>query len=184
MRGDAVVAYPLFHKGEGGSTPTSPLQFEIGVTSWQRAIDLNKKWHSRLPLYRVGYQPLQHCKVCYAALFDGLIYAVAIWSPPCARLLPQKEWLELRRMAICNDAPKNTASRMLKIMTILIRSKYPEITTLISYQDVEVHKGTIYKAAGWAPSHYTKGAEWNSKTRNRPPVQVKADKIRWQKEIR
>ena len=81
-------------------------QFEIGLISPERAIDLNRVWHSHMPIYRTGYSVMQHCKVCYGAIFENMFYAVAIWSHPNARNLPQHTWLELRRMAISGDAPK------------------------------------------------------------------------------
>lgn len=41
----------------------------------------------------------------------------AAWHSRLPRMLPQKEWLEMKRFAIGPDAPKNTASRMLAVMT-------------------------------------------------------------------
>ena len=67
----------------------------------------------------------------------------------------------------------------------------PKIKTLISYQDVSVHKGIIYKASGWEPVAYKKFQLWSKRKttskgqryeRNEP--QSTGDKIRWQKEIR
>ena len=189
---DARVAYPLFQAEDGGSIPTSPLQFEIVEISTLRAQKLNSLWHSRLPIFKTGF--LLTAKVCYGAIHGGIFYAVAIWGHPNARLLPQKTWLELRRMAIAPEAPKNTASRMLKIMKILIKKKFPYVTTLISYQDTEIHQGTIYKAAGWEQANFHKGGSWyrpnsvnlsNQRPRGRPDLnKAIGAKIRWQKEIR
>lgn len=77
------------------------------------------------------------------------VYAVALWSSPSARCLPQ-HFVELRRMACAPDAPKNTASRFLGWM---LRQLPKSHWKAISYQDTDVHKGTIYKAAGWIPAH-------------------------------
>lgn len=178
---DARVAYPLFQAENGGSIPTSPLQFKIYEISFQRAKRLNKQWHSRLPQFR-GI-----AKVSYGAEYNGIFYAVAIWGNPTARVLPQHTWLELRRMAIASDAPKNTASRMIKIMILLIKKKFPKVTTLISYQDEEVHKGIIYKATGWFQAHRRKGGtngQWNNPSRYHPLSENPGYKIRWQTEIR
>lgn len=182
MGGDAEVAYPLFQTGKGGSTPTSPLQLTIYEIPVDRAKDLNLKWHSRLPIIT---NPYSRHSVCYGAMFKNIYYACAIWTDPIARAFNHKGYLELRRMAICNESPKNTASRMLKIMGIMIRKKWPEIIKLISYQDTEVHQGTIYKANGWISSGITsknikKG--WNSRKRN--IMQTSSDKVRWEKDIR
>lgn len=179
---DVRVAYPLFQEEGGGSMPTSPLQLEIGVISLDRAIVLNKLWHSRLPEYRVGCRPIQHGKICFGAMYENIIYAIAIWSHPNAIALDSGEVLELRRFAISPDSPKNTASRMLRIMRKIIKQCFPEIKKLISYQDSEVHRGTIYKADGWTAANRSKANDWtmNGK-RNRPKPQNKADKIRWEK---
>jgi hypothetical protein len=87
-------------------------------------------------------------------------------------------------MAISSVAPKNTASRMLRVMRLMIERRFPEIVKLISYQDTEVHKGTVYKAAGWRPigSSKVSGKGWN--TRERSKMQTTADKIRWELELR
>jgi hypothetical protein len=121
---------------------------------------------------------------CWAADHDGIYYAVAIWSNPVARLLPQQTWLELRRLAIGPDAPKNTATRMLGVMAKLIRKKRPEIERLISYQDMDVHTGAIYRAAGWTATTVNKSALWDRPNRSRPKAQSGANKQRWEKIIK
>jgi len=189
ISGDAVVAYPLFHNGKGGSTPTSPLQFDIGQIDAYRAVELNRKWHSHMPEYRYGASIWHHVKIAYGAHFDGKYYAAAIWSKPNARNLPQDTVLELRRMAICSDAPKNTASRMIRIMVADIKKRYPKIQRVISYQDTAVHKGTIYKASGWKAAAYSDAYDWQlhgDKQRkwHRPDKLHMNPKIRWEKDVR
>jgi hypothetical protein len=88
--------------------------------------------------------------------------------------------LELRRLAICSEAPKNTATRILKIMIREIKRKFPEIIKLISYQDTEVHRGTIYKAGNWKIGGETKGIPWSTTKRVRNKEQTLANKIRWE----
>lgn len=174
------VMYPLFQAGEGGSTPTSALQLLIERIPFERARELNRLWHSRLPRMGTGFVQNQPF-LCYAATFEGFIYAAAIWSNPVARNLPQREWLELRRLAIAPDAPRNTASRMLAVMARLIRRERPEVRRLISYQDTEVHTGGIYRAAGWAATNCSNGGEWNQPGRSRPKAQSSTPKQRWEK---
>jgi hypothetical protein len=174
-----MVEQLSFQIESGGSIPTSPLQFtikEIGVIS---ACMLNKQWHSRLPDLHWSNVARSHKYVCYGALFDNEWFAVGIWSSPVARLLNDETTLELRRMAISELAPSNTASRMIRIMVLLIKKRFPLITTLISYQDTEVHKGTIYKASGWQAVATVKYRAWD-KTRLRNKSQSTADKIRWE----
>lgn len=173
------LVHPLFQEEGGGSTPTSALSLTVYPIEFARAKALNRLWHSRLP--RLGSK---QARLCYAAEFDGVIYAVAIWSRPIARFLPQTDWLELQRFAIAPDAPRNTASRVLAVMTRLIRKKLPAITLLISYQDTEVHTGTIYRAAGWVPGASSGGGEWACPSRPRLSLQSTAPKRRWEKVIR
>lgn len=181
QRADGVrEAFPLFQEEGSGAIPTSALDLCFGTIDTESAIRLNRLWHSRLP--RFGRAPV---KVCYGAEFEGIYYAVAIWSNPVARLLPQ-DWLELRRLAIAPDAPKNTASRMLGWMARDIRCRFPDTPRLVSYQDTEVHTGTIYRAAGWeataiAEASYGDHHQWSNKSRARAKGQSDAAKQRWER---
>jgi hypothetical protein len=62
----------------------------------------------------------------------------------------------LRRLACAPDAPKNTASRFLNWMVRWFRKRCPERERCIAYQDCQVHRGTIYKAAGWRKTFISK----------------------------
>lgn len=183
LGGDGVrVAYPLFQEEGSGSIPTSPLQFNISEITYSLAAQLNKAWHSRMPY--IGSPSM--CKPCFAAEYDGIIYAVAMWSLPIAanRIKDGFNCLELRRMAISPEAPKNTASRMLKIMTMQIKKLMPHIKRLLSYQDTEVHNGTIYKAAGWEIARVSKFVSWDEHSKRPGKIeQSKAEKVRWEKAL-
>lgn len=182
--GDGVlVTQESFQLSEGGSIPTSPLQLQFEVIRAQTACILNQRWHSRFP--QIDWSNVVRNKryVCYAARFEGNYYAVAIWSSPIAanRLKDGQFLLELRRMAIQDNAPRNTASRMLSWMKKDIKKRFPEIIRLISYQDTEVHLGTIYKASGWAlVETMNKQIEWSTEKRKRNTVQSSAPKVRWE----
>lgn len=183
QRGDSIrLMHPLFHTGEGGSTPTSPLNMRVERIGFELALRLNRQWHSRLPRMGTGFienQPF----LSFGADFDGRLFAVAIWSNPVARNLPQQEWLELRRFAISPDAPRNTASWMLGVMARLVRKLRPDVTRLVSYQDTEVHAGTIYRAAGWVPTTVNRDGNWTRPSRNRPMAQSLAAKQRWERSL-
>jgi len=142
-------------------------------------------WHSRLPIVKEGNILRNRRSVCFAAEYDGLFYATALWSDPVAanRFDEGATMLELRRLAIADDAPKNTATRMIKIMVMLIRRKFPDVTRLVSYQDTEVHAGTIYKAAGWTQETVSTLNEWDKGSRKRSAAQSSAPKIRWGKRL-
>jgi hypothetical protein len=148
----------------------------------QTACDLNRLWHSRLPVLKKSNVLRTVHSVCYVAEYKGLFYATAVWTNPIARLLPQDTWLELRRLAIAPDAPKNTASRMLGWMVRDIRKRLPKIRVLVSYQDTEVHSGTIYRAAGWIATSRAAN-DWVRPNRQRVPSQSAAVKQRWEKHL-
>lgn len=177
--------HPLFQAGEGGSSPTPALSakgLRVERVPLEFARDLNRAWHSRLPRFGTGFirkMPF----LCFSADHEGRSYAVAIWSNPVARNLPQREWLELRRLTTAPDAPRNTCTRMLRVMEILIRKTRPEVSRLISYQDTEVHTGAIYRAAGWVETITSAGDEWDRPGRPRPKSQSNAPKKRWEKNL-
>lgn len=127
---------------------------------------LNEAWHSRLPQTQTG--PWQFA---FAAHSQGYIYAVALWHNPSARMLPA-HWLELRRMAVADDAPHCTASWFLGRMGKWFKRNEPDRERMISYQDIDVHKGTIYKAAGWTATYHAKA---RVRDRSKPRVGTRRD---------
>jgi hypothetical protein len=175
--GDSTrVVHPLFQEADGGSTPTSPLQLSIGRITMDKAKELNRLWHSRVPDFT---SPPERC-LAFGAEYAGTFFAAAIWSPPLARMLNHTGRYELRRLAIAPDAPPNSASRMLRVMRLLLRRLVPGLKTLISYQDTAVHAGTIYKAAGWSAVARSEGGEWSRPSRTQRPVQAASPKVRWE----
>jgi hypothetical protein len=149
-----------------------PIEFSL-------ARDLVGCWHSTMPRFGTGFiknQPFP----CFGAVKDDRLYAVAIWSNPVARNLPQQTWLELRRFAIAPDAPRFTASWMLGVMRRLLAKKLPEIERHISYQDMGQHTGTIYRAAGWKATTINADGNWTRQKRTRPQAQSTNAKQRWE----
>jgi len=146
---------------------------------------LNKLWHSKLP-------NLTNWMACesYSAEYCNRFYAIAIFGPPVARALNGTATLELRRMAIASEAPKNTASRMISVMLKILKVSKPWLKKIISYQDTDVHQGTIYKASGWQIGHITKKSEirWgklnkDGKGRIRNEIIATGEKIRWERRL-
>lgn len=189
-RGDeAVVAYPLFQEDNSGSIPTSPLQFDIQEIGMRLAQDLNRQWHSMLPRTDLGNLLCGNMSVAYGAFFDGRWFAVAIWSQPIIRTCCDGYTIELRRLAICDDAPKNTASRMLSVMRKMLKRKWPHLSKMISYLAVDVHDGTIYRASGWIPvgkivdARPQRFSNINKRTRATAPLQTNSRKQRWEKKM-
>lgn len=169
-----MATHQLYQVEEDGSAPISALHFEdCGREFFRRA---NAKWHSRLP--RIG--AINTMKHCFRASHRGECFAVAAWSNPVARALPQQTWLELRRFAIADNAPVNTGSKMLGWMVRELRRREPHVERLISYQDCEVHTGTIYRASGWTPVEVSTPGKWTNRKRwNRTAGHI-ARKIRWE----
>lgn len=142
-------------------------------------------WHSRLPDTQRGPWML-----AFAAKCGDDAYAGALWHNPSARGLPQ-DWLELRRLACSPDAPHCTASWMLAAMAKWIKANMPT-PRLISYQDTAVHKGTIYKAAGWTDAYVSQprtrdrssrraGTTRAYRTNLNGEAPATAAKVRWEK---
>ena len=183
LSGESIrVVHPLFQEERGGSIPTSPLQLKFGEIDLDLAMGLNELWHSRFPItVRANLQRVRS-GVNFGAEFDGVFYASAIWTTPIAsnRLKDGLNSLELRRLAISPDAPKYTATRMISFMRKWIEKKDWDIKKLISYQDTEVHTGTIYKASGWKAANEGSFTEWTTATRKRNDAQSTAPKIRWE----
>ena len=54
---------------------------------------------------------------------------------------------------------------------------------LISYQDTDVHHGTIYKAANWEAGRVSSGDDWVRNNRHRKASQTASVKVRWEKSL-
>jgi hypothetical protein len=123
----------------------------------------------------------------YWADYDDKAYAVAIWSTPIAANRLKDGWkkLELRRLAVAPDVPRNSCSRLLAVMQRLVVKKWPDLIQLVSYQDVEAHTGTIYRAAGWHCDLTSRDYKpWGRRQRDHglqlaSIVQTGAPKARW-----
>ena len=167
---------------DGGSNPTSPHQFLIKNIPEISAKCFNEMTHSKLP--RISLKGYNDYRICYGFLYENRLYATGIWTRPIARKLNGLNWLELRRYAISEDAPKNTASWGLSRMAKMIKKEYPEIIKLISYQDTDVHDGTIYKASNWKAIKTGNkiSTGWDSRDRNK--MQSTAIKIRWEYDLK
>jgi hypothetical protein len=181
--GDSIrVVHPLFQEEDDGSIPISPLQLHIGKISARQAVELNKLWHSRMP----KLDCFNICAPCFAAEYKNKFYAIAMWSLPIAanRLKDGQFCLELRRMAISDDAPKNTASRMISIMARIIKKERPDIKRLLSYQDTGAHSGIIYAASGWKPVLKSDFVSWDSHSKRPGKIdQSESPKIRWERSL-
>lgn len=63
---------------------------------------------------------------------------------------PWNGFLELNRLALVDDTPRNTESRALAVAMRLIRKHYPHVQWVVSFADgTQCGDGTIYRAAGF-----------------------------------
>lgn len=172
----------------------SPKELEYEVIKAKLACELNDKWHSRLPYIHWSNVVRNTHYVCFGAKPRGVeigpngegYVAVGIWSSPVAqnRFKYGKQMLELRRMAISGECPKNTATHMLRFMRRWILANKTDVAMLVSYQDTEVHQGTIYKADNWVEAAKSEGLAWNTEKRKRNKEQSLSPKIRWEYKLR
>lgn len=175
---DVRAACPLFPAERGGSNPTHALSaksLRFFKCEHNKAKQLNRLWHSRFPELGGACS-----RLAYAAEGLGQLYAAAVWTNPSSPKLPQYSWLMLKRFAIADDRPANTASRMMGWMIRDIGRRFPEVEWLVSYHDPDSHVGTIYKATGWIADQETRraGVMWHrgrEHTANRPCRRV----VRW-----
>lgn len=105
----------------------------------------------------------------------------AMLGRPSARSLDADRVLELTRLYLVDEAPKNSESRALSMIRRFVRTWFPNIRLLLSYSDPEAgHSGAIYEADGWAPfgkTGHRSGYGWRSRPdRKNDPV---TPKQRW-----
>ena len=179
----SVPILPLFEKPTI-ALPTAAKQLQVEEISMREACRLNKLWHSLLPRTDLGNMLCGNMSVAYSAEFDERYYAVAIWSQPIVYANCDGHTIELRRLAICDDAPPNTATRFMAVMRRLINKKMPSMERAISYLAVDVHRGTIYRGGGWCPVGTIVEARpqrlRGNKQRATGPLQTKSRKQRWE----
>lgn len=165
--------------------PNSPKLMHLKQIGVRHAMRWNEMWHSRLPTTVEGNLLRNTRYIFYGAEYCDHCFASAIWTDPVAnnRLSKDYIWLELRRLAIAPDAPKFTATWMIAKMVKAIKKQFPEVTRLVSYQDTEVHSGTIYAASNWIQDSISANASWNE-TRKRNKEQSLSTKKRWIYDLR
>lgn len=175
---------PLFPTDE--SLPIHCGDMDVLEMGMRQAAELNRKWHSMLPRTDLGNLLCGSTSVAYGALHQDVWYATAIWTQPIIQAMCDGHTIELRRFAIDEYAPRNTASWMLARMRKMLKAKWPHLRRLISYLAVDVHDGTIYKASGWQPigkivnARPQRFSNVNRNTRATGPLQTTSRKQRWE----
>lgn len=153
----STVELPLFQGGDGGSSPTSVLQFTIRKINLTTATKFVEQWHysKQIPGGQV---------VCFGLFAEGLLYATIVYGMGCNRFqasyLGVKTFMEIKRM--CRSEPKMNyeLSRFISISAKLLKREYM-FECLLAFADPEQgHEGHVYKAAGFK-LHGQTNAEWH-----------------------
>lgn len=107
--------------------------------------------------YLERYHPLGSGASCVFALgvfLKGRLCGVMTVGNPvtnnagAAYDLRQHEVFELKKMHLLDACPRNSESRALAILALLVRKHYPTVRAIITYCDAE-EKAIAYRAAGW-----------------------------------
>jgi len=149
MRGDSLMQNELFQELNGGARPTSPLQFLIREVNHTTATNFYKKWHYLGEIDFIA-------SVNYGAYFLNNIYGVISYGCPNAKKMrglydekTQCGWWEIKRLAMDDNAPRNSESRFIRVSLKILR-KFFIVRGLLTLADDGVgHVGTIYKASGF-----------------------------------
>jgi hypothetical protein len=155
----------------------------------RKAAELNRQWHSMLPRTDLGNLLCGKTSIAFGAFFDERWWAVSIWTQPIIASMCDGKTIELRRLAICDECPKNTASRMLSVNRKQVKTAFPFLRKAISYLAIDVHEGTIYKASGWHPvgdivaARPQRFSNVNKQTRATGPLQTLSRKQRWERNL-
>ncbi len=138
-----------FLSDEGGSIPTSPLQYHIRKVNSLTASNFYSRWH-----YLGNTDFIS--TVNYGAYFENICHGVISYGSPNAKKMKnyydentQKGWWEIKRLAMVDDAPKNSESRFIKVSRILLRKEF-FVKGILTLADTSVnHTGIIYRASGF-----------------------------------
>lgn len=141
--GGVVVTQQTFQSEDGGSIPTSPHQLLIRKGKFSEFSELLKNYHYKSS--KIGGGISHHLVLEYEKRVYG---GIVIGKMRHANKYDEKA-VELRRMVLHPDCPKNTASYFLS-KTIWWLKNNTDVSVVLTFADQTVgHKGTCYKAANF-----------------------------------
>lgn len=135
-----------FQFPDGGSSPTSTLQFTISPLPHGPAKDFIEFWHysHRMPTGK---------NICFGLWMGHWLYAVIVYgvgvNPYQASYLGVNKVIEIKRM--CRREPKESyeLSRFIRLTVKMVRKITP-FDAVVAFADQEQgHEGTVYKASGF-----------------------------------
>ena len=150
MSGDSPTGQgTLFQQGNGGSSPTSPLQPRELIVKVISRNEAQRIWLDKHYLHRDVPGASLELGVFSPAheLVGALCFSAwVVWAPKGGR---PKTW-ELRRLWLDDRCKKNSESRVLRVASRIIEKIAPHVREIIAYADPDAgHKGIIYRAAGF-----------------------------------
>lgn len=106
-------------------------------------------------------------QLAFGAFLAGRLVGVLQYGSPMdkAKVLPLvqgtkwNDMLELNRMAMVDETPRNAESRVIAITAAIIRKQYPNVEWVLSFSDgCQCGDGTIYRASGFLLTGIKKNA--------------------------
>lgn len=150
-----MAEQPDFLQADGGSIPTSALQYHIRPVEKGLAANIYKRHHY------FGDKGFLH-SYSFGAFYDGMVWGAITFGIPNAKNIKglysadeQEGVWEITRLAFDTRCPKNSESRLIGIAIRLFR-KITNVRIIISYADTaQNHTGIIYKATGFTSAGLT-----------------------------
>ena len=147
--GSLLEERSLFQASGGGSIPTSPHNLELRRIDKPKAEMCYEKWHY---LGKQGFIS----EINYGVYCNSKLYGCISFGSPNAKVLfpfytpeTQEGWWEVKRLALSDDLPKNSESRIIGVSIRLLK-QVRKVNGIVTYADSGVgHEGTIYKASGF-----------------------------------
>lgn len=134
------------HPREGGPAPTLPLQprqLRLEPIESAARIWIEKHYiHRDVPGLSLTFGVLSPHRELVGAI------AFSEWVPFAPEGGRHHIW-ELRRLWLDDRCQKNSETRVIRVSLDMIRKLCPHVKRIVAYADLERHKGTIYKAAGF-----------------------------------
>lgn len=106
----------------------------------------------------------QNSQISFGVYFGDLLMGALQYGPSIDKRrtsgtigVGMNEYLELNRMAMHPDAPKNSESRAISVTLRMLRKQYPHLRAILSFADgTQCGDGTIYRASGFMLVDYKK----------------------------
>jgi len=139
------VTQPSFQMVEGGATPTSTLHIKdmkVYNCEFKDISHIFERYHYK------GKNMGGGISVCFKLVYKSEIVGGAVLGKP-RHLKKYPDCIDIRRMALIDECPKNSESYFLGKVVQWIK-RYTDYKRVLSYADASVgHKGTIYKASNF-----------------------------------